>query len=251
MMVAASILAGGIGRRISAPVPKQFLEIQGKPILAHTLDTFLGSALFHEVVVAIHPEWKAALAELLEQNGWIHRVTVVEGGDTRQASSYAVLQRLRNRLADSDIVLIHDAARCLADRALLGRCVAACQSAGAVTAAIPVVDTIARTREGKITELPPREQLCSIQTPQAFHFGWILEAHRRALARGVTSATDDARLVMECGRAVHTVAGSPENIKVSNPLDLSLAEILLGGRDRVGNGGGGGRNQGNPPPGRN
>lgn len=251
MVVAASILAGGIGRRISAPVPKQFLEILGKPILAHTLETFLGSALFQEVVVAIHPEWKAPLAELLEQRGWIRRVTVVEGGDTRQASSYTVLQCLRHRLADSDIVLIHDAARCLADRALLERCVEACKSAGAVTAAIPVVDTIARTSEGKIAELPPREHLCSIQTPQAFRFGWILEAHRQALERGVTSATDDARLVMECGHAVHTVAGSPENIKVSNPLDLSLAEILLGGRDRTGNDGTESRGSGNSPPGRN
>jgi len=145
-------------------------------------------------------------------------VTVVEGGDTRQASSYAVLQSLRDRLADTDIVLIHDAARCLVGADLLARCIESCRAGGAVTAATPVVDTIARTDRGKIVELPPREGLQSIQTPQAFHFGWILEAHRQALGRGLTSATDDARLVMESGHDVHTVPGSPGNLKVSNPL---------------------------------
>ncbi len=230
MVVAASILAGGIGRRIPSPVPKQFLEIQGKPILARTLEVFLESSLFQEIVVAIHPEWKARVAELLEHYCWTRQVTVVEGGDTRQASSYSVLRYLRSRLADSDLVLIHDAARCLVDSVLLARCVYACKSAGAVTAAIPVVDTIARADQGKIAELPPRENLQSIQTPQAFHYGWILEAHERALQQGVTAATDDARLVLEAGHDVFIVTGSRENIKVSNPLDLALAEILLEGR---------------------
>ena len=237
MVVAASILAGGIGSRIPSSVPKQFIEIQGRPILAHTLGVILESSLFQEVVVAIHRDWKGLVAEMLARYGWARQVTVVEGGDTRQASSYAVLQYLRGRLADSDIVLIHDAARCLVDSVLLASCVDACNSAGAVTAAIPVVDTIARTREGEITELPPREDLCSIQTPQAFRFGWILDAHRQALQRGVTAATDDARLVLEAGHDVRTVAGSPENLKVSNPLDLALAEILLGRRIRSRNGG--------------
>jgi 2-C-methyl-D-erythritol 4-phosphate cytidylyltransferase len=237
MVVAASILAGGIGRRIAASLPKQFLEIQGKPILAHTLEAVLESSLFGEVVVAIHPEWKDRVAELLERQGWATRVTVVEGGETRQASSYAVLEFLRRRLADSDLVLIHDAARCLVDPALLARCVDTCKSAGAVTAAVPLVDTIARTDQGRIVELPSRENLRCIQTPQVFRFDWILDAHRRALAQGVTSATDDARLVIATGREVHTVAGSPENLKVSNPLDLSLAEILLRGRIRSGTAG--------------
>jgi len=251
MVVAASILAGGIGRRIPSSVPKQFLEIQRKPILAHTIETFLGSSLFQEVVVAIPAGWKLQVAQLLERYGWTRRVTVVEGGDTRQASSFAVLQCLVGRLAGSDIVLIHDAARCLVDQALLARCVEACKTAGAVTAAIPVVDTIARIDRGNIADLPPRENLQCIQTPQAFRFDWILDAHRQAIGRGVTSATDDARLVMESGHDVRTVAGSPENLKVSNPMDLSLAEILMEERNRRGTTGDTPAAEGNSRPGRN
>jgi 2-C-methyl-D-erythritol 4-phosphate cytidylyltransferase len=232
MVVAASILAGGIGRRISSPVPKQFLEIQGKPILAHTIEVFLKSSLFQEIVVATHPGWKARVAEMLQRFGWADRVSIVEGGESRQASSGAVLQSLRSRLSDTDLVLIHDAARCLVDPALLARCLAACRTGGAVTAAIPVVDTIARTDQGRIVEFPLRQNLQCVQTPQAFRYGWVLDAHRQALARGTTCATDDARLVMEGGHDVLTVAGSPENIKVSNPQDLALAEILL--RKRIG-----------------
>ena len=227
MEIAASILAGGVGHRMSASVPKQFLEILGQPVLAHTLREFLRCGRFDEIAVAIHPVWTDELNRLLARFGWAGRIRVVPGGETRQASSAAVLGAWRDRLGEDDLVVIHDAARCLVDGALIGRCIEAARAHGAATATIPSIDTVARVAGGIITDLPPRSEMHSVQTPQAFRYGWIVRAHESARARGVIDATDDARLVMEDGHPVTVVEGSPANVKVSTPQDLAVTESLL------------------------
>jgi 2-C-methyl-D-erythritol 4-phosphate cytidylyltransferase len=231
MKIAGAVLAGGVGRRMSTALPKQFLPVKGRPIIFHTLKTFLDSGIFQSLAVAIHPDWRGPLLGLLQEEGWDKAIRVVLGGETRQASSFAVLQAMADSMEDDDIVVIHDAARCLVDADLLGRCLAAARSAGAATAAVPVVDTVARVEERFIRELPPRDLMYRIQTPQAFRFHWVFQAHREALARGVANASDDARLVLESGHNVQVVEGSPTNIKVSTPHDLDLVELLLKQRE--------------------
>ena len=227
MKFAASILAGGAGRRMGQDLPKQFLEIRGRPILVHTLAAFARANLFESIHLAIHPDWVERLADILHRWDLSGTVTVVPGGPTRQASSRAVLDALEARLAPRDGVLIHDAARCLVDGELLARCVEGVQRHGAVTAAMPVTDTIAVADGMVIASVPERERLFRIQTPQGFQLGLILAAHRAARERGVVDATDDAQLVMALGHPVRIVPGSAGNLKISTPEDLAVAAAII------------------------
>lgn len=214
-------------------VPKQFLEIDGRPILVHTLAAFARANLFESIHLAIHPDWTERLAEILRRWDLSGTVTVTSGGPTRQASSRAVLDALEARLAPEDGVLIHDAARCLVDGELLARCVEGVRRHGAVTAAVPVTDTIALVDGPIIASVPERERLFRIQTPQGFPLGLILAAHRAARERGVADATDDAQLVMALGHPVRIVPGSADNLKISTPEDLAVAAAILDRREKA------------------
>ncbi len=234
MRYAAAILAGGVGRRMDQTVPKQFIDLNGRPLITWTLRPFLVVGLYRPVVVAIHPDWLEHMRRILAAQGWERSVDVVPGGATRQESAFRVIQALEGILSPSDRLLIHDAARCLVSPDLLDRCRAALTQHEAVTAAIPSVDTIARVADGRVTEIPPRQTLHQVQTPQGFAYGLIHEAHLAALRDGVADVSDDAGLVLRLGRAVQIVPGDPSNIKVSKPADLTLAAALRGGAGPAG-----------------
>lgn len=237
---AAAILAGGTGSRAGAPVPKQFVLLDEVPVIARTLKTFRDSGLFGALVTAIHPEWADTLAEILGQWELAGVVRVVPGGSTRQASSWSALSFLQGLPAPPDRVLIHDAARCLADEELLKRCVDGLEAHEALTAAVAVTDTLAEvegaegTSERRIVGVPDRRRLVRVQTPQGFRLETILEAHRAALERGVTDASDDAQLVRANGGTVYVVEGAGTNLKISHPEDFALAAWLLKRREGSG-----------------
>jgi len=226
----AAILAGGLGTRMGDGLPKQFIAIDGKPVILRTLEVFAGSGLFDRIVLASHPGWTDLLHQLLAAGRLADAVQPIPGGPTRQASAYNALRALQKLAGAEDAVLIHDAARCLVTGAILERCLEALQSDRAVTTGIPVVDTIAVAPGGQIRSIPDRGDLVLIQTPQGFRLQTILEAHEAALGRGVTNATDDAQLVLDLGLPVRVVPGDRENIKISTPIDLVLAGALLARR---------------------
>ncbi|NLI48210.1 MAG: 2-C-methyl-D-erythritol 4-phosphate cytidylyltransferase [Acidobacteria bacterium] len=234
MRYAAAILAGGVGRRMDQTVPKQFIDLNGRPLITWTLRPFLVVGLYRPVVVAIHPDWLEYMRRILAAQGWERSVDVVPGGTTRQESAFHVIQALESALSPADRLLIHDAARCLVSPDLLDRCRAALTQHEAVTTAVPTVDTIARVVDGRVAEIPPRQTLHQVQTPQGFAYGLIREAHLAALRDGVADMSDDAGLVLRLGRAVQVVRGDPSNIKVSRPADLTLAAALLGGAGSAG-----------------
>jgi len=227
MRAAASLLAGGLGHRMESDTPKQFLHIRQKPIIAHTLKTVLDSRLFDTVCIAIHPNWEKTLREILDKYFPGCPVSVVHGGATRQASSYAVLQFLAAQGNSPEVVLIHDVARCLVSADLLSRCLSEATRRGAATAAVSSIDTVAVVKNGKIDHVPPRESLVRIQTPQGFRFDMILDAHRQAQEKGITHASDDAQLMLNMGKNVFIVEGPLSNIKVSTPEDLHFAKQIL------------------------
>jgi 2-C-methyl-D-erythritol 4-phosphate cytidylyltransferase len=219
--VAVVIPAGGAGRRMGGAC-KPLLMLRDRPILAHTLQPFLERDDVVSIVIAVPPELLDAPPQWLRE---LQRVQLVAGGAERGDS-------VRNALAvvpdDADIVLVHDAARPLVSGDVIERCVHAAAAGRSVIAAVRVVDTIKDVDDGgRIEGTLDRRRLWAAQTPQAFPLAVLRDAYARALAERV-SATDDAALVTRFGGTVTVVEGAPENIKITAPADLAMAEALIG-----------------------
>jgi 2-C-methyl-D-erythritol 4-phosphate cytidylyltransferase len=226
MQVIAIVPAAGGGTRLGAGVPKQYLPLLGKPILAWTIRALLAVPQIGEVIVVVPAGDEGRVTrEVLAPYG-LSVARVVAGGAERQDSVREGL-RVAN---GADLILVHDAARPLIGVAVVEAALAAAAETGGAVVAVPVTDTIKRADEaGCVVETPPRGHLWAAQTPQIFRADWIREAHARALADGV-SATDDAMLVERLGYPVRLVPGSTENLKITTTADLMAAEQILRGR---------------------
>ncbi|MBN2338321.1 MAG: 2-C-methyl-D-erythritol 4-phosphate cytidylyltransferase [Acidobacteria bacterium] len=217
---AAVIAAGGTGTRMNAGVPKQFLEIAGRPILCHTVERMAALPQVRAIVVAL-PAGHIPRAEALLGA----RARCVAGGESRQDS---VLNAVRALPADIDVILVHDAVRPLCPEDLMLRVLEAAWAKGAAVPGLPATDTIGRvSRRGRLLVTPPRAELYAIQTPQGFHAALLREALERAQAEGFRG-TDESSVVRRAGHAVWVVPGSPDNLKITRPPDLELAGRLLG-----------------------
>jgi 2-C-methyl-D-erythritol 4-phosphate cytidylyltransferase/2-C-methyl-D-erythritol 2,4-cyclodiphosphate synthase len=229
MSVAALIVAAGRGSRAGEGLPKQYRSLAGKPVLTRTLEAFLACPDVTCVTVITHPDdrefYEASLQALPEGLRAIP-LRQSHGGETRQDS---VRQGLTS-IVDSrpEIVLVHDAARPFASPALITRAIEAGRVWGAAVPGIPVTDTIKITGpQGEVTATPDRSSLRAIQTPQAFRFATILEAHRRAFDAGLRAFTDDGALAEWAGIPVHVFEGEPGNVKLTHPADFQDAERRL------------------------
>lgn len=228
MQVFAILPAAGLGTRMAGPQPKQFLALDGVPILIHSLRAFASVKRVTEIYVAVRkPEMKRVEAQISE-HGFAGRVHVVEGGEKRQESVANALARLA--ADDDDVVLVHDAVRPLIDAATIERTIDAVLEHGAAIVGLPAVDTIKqveRTAHGAlITSTIPREFIVLAQTPQGFRFGLLKQAFSEAVADGFVG-TDEASLVERAGQPVAVVHGSQVNLKITQPGDLELAEFYL------------------------
>jgi len=222
----ALIPAAGMGKRMGAGQNKQYLLLDGKPILAHTLKVFQD---FPEVagIYLVSPEAEIPFCreEVVERYGFSKVRAVVPGGAERQHSVYNGLKAMTEAGAD-DLVLIHDGVRPFVTPAILEAAAAAAARHGGCVVAVPVKDTVKVARDGIVTATPPREELWLAQTPQAFRYGMIRTAHDAAAAEGFLG-TDDASLFERQGWPLHVVAGDYRNIKITTPEDLVLAEAFL------------------------
>jgi 2-C-methyl-D-erythritol 4-phosphate cytidylyltransferase len=228
MHVTAIVPAAGGGTRLSAPAPKQYLPLLGVPILVRTLQALLASGV-DRLILVVPPRHEARCrAEILTPYG-LAVDALVPGGADRQASVYAGLRQVDDA---GGLVLIHDGARPLVTSGIIQAAVAAAAAVGAAVVAVPVTDTIKVAGPDRLVqETPVRGRLWAAQTPQAFRAGLFREAHERALRDGYRG-TDDSVLVERLGHPVQLVAGSPENLKITTPADLALAEQILRGRER-------------------
>ncbi|HEY8676228.1 MAG TPA: 2-C-methyl-D-erythritol 4-phosphate cytidylyltransferase [Candidatus Dormibacteraeota bacterium] len=222
MTAALIIPASGRGRRMGED--KLFADVGGRPLIAHTLAAAAASAAFARVVVAAPAARHALIAELAEGTGLID-VVLTTGGERRQDS----VRQALDLVGLVDIVAVHDAARPLCAPQLFIDCVEAARRHGAATVAVPVVDSIKRGAGGVIVQSLERHDLYAIQTPQAFRRDLLVAGHRHASANALI-VDDDAALVEALGTAVHIVAGSPDNFKVTHPRDLVLLRALLAHR---------------------
>ena len=235
MQVFAILPAAGLGTRMAAALPKQFLELNGLPILIHSLRAFAAVPRVTAIYVAVrHSEIarvKAQVAEYAEEYGFDGRVHVVEGGDNRQESVAHALAAIQEGPGEEDdIVLVHDAVRPLIDTATIERTIDAVVKHGAAIVGLPAVDTIKqveRTADGAIvTATIPRERIVQAQTPQGARFGLL----RRAFIEAETdefAGTDEASLLERAGIEVAVVSGSARNFKITQPGDIELAEFYL------------------------
>lgn len=224
-MTTAIILAGGAGVRFGSSLPKQMLEILGRPVLAFTLDAFHRATAIREVIVVCHADYLVEVEQLCARENFFRVVAVVPGGVTRQASSYAGILEANQRGARD--LLIHDAARPLISPDVIDEAVRRLDETGVVDVCSKTTDTIVRSQDGVVADIPERAHLYNGQTPQGFTIEIALAAHAKAVADGVTNATDDVQLALRIGHRAVIVEGGPHNIKITHPSDLEIARLLL------------------------
>ena len=236
MKVIAIIPAAGLGTRMAPPgkkgLPsKQFFEINGTPILIHTLRVFARNQQVSQIVVALRKNEMDQFRRMLEKERLAAKVQMVEGGEHRQESVANALASLK--AAKDDVILVHDAVRPFVDDEIIASVIQEVEKHGAAIAGLPAVDTIKqveRAADGAIiTSTIPRERVVQAQTPQGFRYELIKRAFDSAAADGFLG-TDEASLVERLGESVRVVMGSARNIKITTPADMELAEFLLAQR---------------------
>ncbi len=222
--VSVVVAAAGKGARMGLDTNKLYMEIQGQPILAVTLKKFEDSVLIDEIIIVSHEdEIGYCRKNIIDKFGFSKVKAIVPGGPTRQQSVYNGLKRVS---ADCGIVLIHDGARPFIDGDAIGECAEAAGKYGAAVAAVPAKDTVKRSDdENFVIETVERNKLWYIQTPQAFQYKLIMEAHRKAEEEGF-EGTDDAVLAERAGNKVRLVMCNYFNIKITTKEDLVIAEAI-------------------------
>jgi len=216
--VGAVIASAGESRRMGG-VDKVLASLGGKPILARVVDVFQRCDLVDQIVVVLSKENLEHGRQLAADEGWSKVTDVCLGGSRRQDSVVVGL----GRLCRCDWVAVHDGARPLVTVDLIERGIEAAGETGAAVVAVPVKDTVKLAGEDRIVhQTPPRQNLWAVQTPQVFRFDIITEAYQQARAE----VTDDASLVEQLGCRVKLYMGSYDNIKITTPDDLALAEVL-------------------------
>ncbi len=215
----AVIVAGGVGVRMGADKPKQFLELNGRPILLHTLETFLNSYIDMQIVLVLPADHLEAGKKITDHLSGKERIRLTTGGETR---FHSVQNGLRT-ITQPSIVFVHDAVRCLLSVSLIHRCFEQACTLGSAIPVIPATDSI-RILEGDQSRALPRAQIRLVQTPQTFRSDILLPAYQLPYQ---TNFTDEASLVEHSGMPVHLIQGEERNRKITEPIDLIIAAEYL------------------------
>ena len=222
MKKTAIIVAGGTGQRMGTALPKQFLAIEGKSILLHTIGQFVTAFADINFIIVLPAGYIQDGKELITTSGLSQSFLFVAGGDTR-------FQSVKNGLAQADpasIVFVHDAVRCLLTPDLIQRCYQQAVEKGSAIPAVSSTDTV-RIIEGTKHHVVDRANVMMIQTPQTFNAAILKKAFDQAYQ---PSFTDEANVLEASGKEVYLIEGEHENIKITRPLDLAIAEYILAKR---------------------
>jgi 2-C-methyl-D-erythritol 4-phosphate cytidylyltransferase len=220
------VLAGGVGTRVGLAIPKQLLKIAGKPIIEHTLAAFEATSEIDEVIVLMTPGYVDDINAIVSARGFRKVSAVLEGGLTRNDTTKLALDQLGTEECN---VLFHDAVRPLVTGRIVRECVNALRNFDAVDVAIPSADTIIVVDGDVISDIPDRSRLRRGQTPQGFKLSTIRKAYELAWQDPDFAATDDCSVVLRYlpDVAIHVVEGSEHNMKVTDPVDLFIADKLF------------------------
>ena len=222
MKKTAIIVAGGTGQRMGTALPKQFLAIEGKSILLHTVDQFVTAFADINFIIVLPADYIQEGQNLIASSGLNQQFQFVAGGDTR-------FQSVKNGLAQADpatIVFVHDAVRCLLTPDLIQRCYQQAVEKGSAIPAVASTDTI-RITEGANHHVVDRANVMMIQTPQTFNAALLKTAFEQTYQ---SSFTDEANVLEASGKEVYLIEGEYENIKITRPLDLAIANYILAKR---------------------
>jgi 2-C-methyl-D-erythritol 4-phosphate cytidylyltransferase len=228
--IAAILPAAGMGTRMGADTPKQFLALDGVPIVILSVRRIASCEAVTDIIVATRGDEVSRLEERLREEKFKQKVRVVRGGDSRQESVALALETVPK---ETEIILVHDAVRPFVTREQILRVIEEARSCRAAILGIPAMDTVKEVKRASlpedvalITGTVPRERVVLAQTPQAFAGPLLKEAFAKAQADGV-NASDEAGLVERLGHDVHVVLGSERNIKITKPADMELARFYL------------------------
>ncbi|MEX0961407.1 MAG: 2-C-methyl-D-erythritol 4-phosphate cytidylyltransferase [Simkaniaceae bacterium] len=212
MRKSAILLLAGNGTRFKSDKPKQYTSLLGRPLFSYALNVLIESQAFDEIILVTSPKFP------LSYPG----IKTVQGGSTRQASSFKGLLACH---PETDTVLIHEGVRPFLTLEMIAGHLKAAKTYSAINTCIPSTDTLIYSECGQtIQEIPNRNHLLRGQTPQTFHYPLILKAHKTTKIR---SATDDCQLLISQNHPVHILPGTSENIKITHPFDLKIAEQIL------------------------
>jgi len=223
----AIILAGGSGSRIKQEIPKQFLMLGNRTILQHSITRFENHPAISSIYIVIHKDFTNKTRDIISKSNFKKVVNVLPGGQTRQDSSRIGVSAAAPH--EFDNILIHDAARPLVTKEIIDRILKALEKYDAINVAIPTPDTMIEIDDtNRVKHVLERSHLRRVQTPQAFKGELIVRAHRLAIQKGISNATDDCSLILELNLGeIYVVDGSPTNIKITYPEDIPIAEKII------------------------
>ncbi|HCA22042.1 MAG TPA: 2-C-methyl-D-erythritol 4-phosphate cytidylyltransferase [Lachnospiraceae bacterium] len=228
-MNVALLTAAGLGSRMGQDIPKQFIHVENKPLIIHTMEAFENHPSIDAIMVVTLPSWIDVVKAYARQFNINKLKWVIPGGETGQESIYNGLMTLKEELSEDDIVMIHDGNRCLVSSEIISNSLAVFKKHGSAVAAIPCVEAVFRSSDDgdSSTKSIPREQLFRTQTPHTYTLGKLLWAHEEAKKRGITNTAASCTLMAELGETVYFSKGSEENLKITTVDDMMIFKALL------------------------
>lgn len=229
-MIYAHILAGGVGHRMgNVPMPKQFLDLKGKPVIVHTLEKFIMNDSFDRIIVSFSSSWLDFGQNLIEKYISDPRVVIIEGGKERNDTLMQAVNYIANNigLTDDDIIVTHDAVRPFITARIIANNIATLQEYDAVDTVIPATDTIVVGRNNEVSDIPDRSYMYQGQTPQSFKIKTLKASYSKLTDAQKKKLTDGCKICIYAGVKVGLVRGETTNIKITTPIDLRIANALV------------------------
>ena len=228
-MTVALLTAAGSGTRMGQDIPKQFMHVDNKPIIIHTMEAFQKHPSVDAIIVVTIPSWIDVVKAYARQFNIDKLRWVVAGGETGQESILNGLKALEAEMTQDDIVMVHDGNRCMVSSEIISDSLATFKKYGSAVAAIPCVEAVFRSSDNgqSSTVSIPREQLFRTQTPHTYTLGKLLWAHEAAAERGIKETAASCTLMQALGETIYFSKGSEENLKITTVDDLMIFKALL------------------------
>ncbi|QLK86828.1 D-ribitol-5-phosphate cytidylyltransferase [Staphylococcus sp. 17KM0847] len=233
-MIYAGILAGGIGSRMgNVPLPKQFLDLDGKPIIIHTIEKFLLTSEFDKVIIATPQKWILHTKDILKKYHITdRRIKVIQGGMDRNETIMNIIKHIEqeNGITDEDIIITHDAVRPFLTHRIIRENIEKALEYGAVDTVITATDTIITSKDGtSISSIPVRNEMYQGQTPQSFNIKLLRDCYNNLESVDKKKLTDACKILVVSDKKVKLVMGELYNIKITTPYDLKVANSIIKG----------------------